>query len=149
MRFPTTPADHLALQEEMERERAVGAEGEILSWMSAHGARWLDTWQVLRENDYPDFEAEPPANRAAVRIQDRLEVVSPGEPYEWLSATYAELGRERPLDLLRRGRAAEVLILLDELALTAPDDYRAREHEAMLRAFRWAESTIADRRASD
>lgn len=43
---------------------------------------------MLREDDYPDFESEPAGNRAAVRIQDRLEVVSPGEPYEWLSSSH-------------------------------------------------------------
>lgn len=110
MRFATTPADHFALQTEIDRElEAGGREGGILTWMSAHGASWLDTFEVLREEDYPQFESEPPTNRAAVRIQDRLEIVSPGEPYEWLSARYPELGDERPLALLRRGRAAEVL----------------------------------------
>lgn len=42
----------------------------------------------------------------------------------------------RPLDLLEQGRAAEVLVLLDKLAKSAPDDYQAREHAAMIRAFR-------------
>lgn len=50
--------------------------------------RLARTYRVLREDDYPDFESEPAGNRAAVRIQDRLEVVSPGEPYEWLSSSH-------------------------------------------------------------
>lgn len=137
MRFPTRPEDHLALQGEIDRELgSADAKGAILTWMSAHGAAWLDTGDVLREGDYSGFESQPPTNRAAVRIQDRLEVVSPGEPYQWLSACYPELDTLRPLDLLEQGRAAEVLVLLDKIAESAPDDYRAREHAAMIRAFR-------------
>lgn len=142
--FPTTPEDHRALQAEIDAELAVdpppeSAPGGILTWMTVHGATWLDTGQVLHEEDYQEFDSEVPTNRAAVRIQDRLEVVSPGEPRQWLAARYPELEGERPLDLLGRGQAAAVLILLDELALTAPDDYEARSREAMLRAFREAE----------
>lgn len=146
--FRTTPADHHALQAEIDAELAVdppsdAAPGSILTWMSAHGAAWLETYKVLREDDYADFDSELPTNRAAVRIQDRLSVVSPGEPRQWLTVRYPELGGERPLDLLERNCAAPVLILLDDLALSAPDHDEAREREAMLRAFRQAESRLA------
>lgn len=67
VRFPTTPSDHLALQAKVDGDLARGqAEGGVLEWMSAQGTSWLETYEVLREENYSDFESEPPANRAAV-----------------------------------------------------------------------------------
>lgn len=74
VRFPTRPEDHLALHAEIDRELgSADAKGAILTWMSAHGAAWLDTGDVLREGDYSGFESQPPTigRRSGSRIGSR------------------------------------------------------------------------------
>lgn len=140
MRFPTNRDDHAALQREINAEIAAGERPDgILTWMIAHGSGWLETGRVIREGDYADFAAEPAMNRASVRIQDRLEVVSPARPYDWLAAEQPRLGA-RPLDLLRQGEAESVLTLLDELAVDSPGDPEVREREAIIEIAREMEA---------
>lgn len=64
----------------------------------------------VRTRGEPRGRADPGSSRSR----------EPRRALSGVSARYPDLADERPIDLLERNRAAEVLILVDELALSAP-----------------------------